>query len=202
MFAYACTPSGLQTSWKQGNHQPATVNKILVAVILPAEDSLLRIKLESKLSSDLKQIGYHAVSAREEFGILGLTRLGQEETYLALCENGIDAVMTLALMDIGKTENELQGRIQGYSNIYYYNRIWNYKRLYEEEPIINARQGKQQFMEAFLFDLQQLQPVYFSDTRSFSADAPANVLQHHTEVIFKDMMRKKVFIPRAKPRAA
>jgi hypothetical protein len=201
MCTFACTPTGIHTSWKQVNQQPATVNKILVAVILPEEDSMLRIKLESQLSSDLNRIGYRAVSAWEEFGILGLARLGQEETYLVLCENGIDAVLTLALMNTIKTEDQLHGRIQEYSNIYYYNRIWNYKRSYKKQLIGNPQREKQ-FMEAFLYDLAELQPVYFSDTHSFSGDAPASLLQHHAAAIFKDMMRKKVLIPKPKPRAA
>ena len=51
----------------------------------------------------MKTNGLIAVSALDEFGTGGLANLAQEETYVKLCNKGIDAVITIALLD-GKKE--------------------------------------------------------------------------------------------------
>jgi hypothetical protein len=202
ILGYACTPSAIHSSWTPVSRHPATVSKLLIAVILPEKDSLLRRKLELQFSADLNKMGYYAVSASQEFGKESLMKLEQEQTYLALCEKGIDAVMTIAVLDKVKGENELHGRMRGYSNIQYYNRIWNYKHAYKDEVLMKPADGKSLFMEVFVFDLKMLQPVYFADTPSFTPGVSETLLMSYARIIFNDMIKSRMLLRKPRPKAA
>ena len=101
----------------------------MVVGIIKDSSTALRKKMETHLVNDFRSVGYDAVSALEEFGVGGLAGLEQEETYIKLCNKGIDAVITIALLDRNKEKFYVPARVKYYSNLYYYNRIWNYNTI-------------------------------------------------------------------------
>jgi hypothetical protein len=193
-----CKRLPIQTSWKPVNPQPVIVNKILVAVILPEKDSALRKSLEEQLSADIDALGYYAVSSWHEFGRHGLMLPEQEQTYLRLCERGIDAVMTVALVDEGKQH---PAAVNQYSNLAYYNRIWSYRHLHLQDTM-PAANNNNVYLEALLFDLNRLQPVYFSKTRPFLSGTAKSSLKEYAKNIFKHMVKTRTLVRTPKSKAA
>lgn len=128
-----CSSPEVVTTWKEKGAQRA-YNKIMVVGIVNDSSLALRKFIEDSFVKDLQTMGYKAVSALEEFGTKGLTDMEQEATYLKLCNNGIDAVITIALLNEEKERHFTPSRIKYYSALYYYNRIWNYQNM-QAEPM-------------------------------------------------------------------
>ena len=141
----------------------------MVVGIVKDSSPALRKFIEDSFVQDLRSIGYNAVSALQEFGAKGLTDIEQEATYLKLCNNGIDAVITVALLDKEKERYHTPSRIKYYSGPYYYNRIWSYRHMQAEAiPASHFSNLETKYLwESILFDLQTLSPVYVAQTKSF-----------------------------------
>ena len=166
----------------------------MVVGIIKDSTAALRKDMEVHLANDLKNIGYNAVSALNEFGKGGLANLEQEETYIKLCNKGIDAVITIALLDRKKEKLYVPAKVKYSSGLYYYNRIWNYntiqadltsgKGVYEEST--------QYTWETILFDLQTFSPVYSAQTKTFDPASVKSMAHEYGQLIVANMIKQKV----------
>lgn len=189
---YGCTSSYIRTTWKAQHDSPGKYNKILVVGIIKDEDLTLRRQVEKHLTDDLKESGYNAVSALEEFDPKGLANLGQQETYIKLRNNGIDAVITIALIDKTKEKYHKPRNAYGYASTYYYNRIWNYPAIQAE--LVNGYypENNEFFWESILFDLNTLEPQYTVQTKSFKAGTAENIGHEYGKQIISKMIKEKI----------
>jgi hypothetical protein len=122
-------------------------------------------------------MGYIAVSALEEFGAGGLANLGQENTYLKLCNEGIDAVIVVAIVDNNK-ENHLSSRKSNtYPDNYYYDRIWNYKNIQADLAGENRGEHENYFWEAILFKLNTREAECTIQSRAFTSITNERILK-------------------------
>jgi len=168
IILYGCTSTHVTTIWKAQHFFPMKYNNILVVGIIKNENDSLRRELEKNFVVDLEGLGYHAVSAVHEFGPKGLADLRGEETYIRLCNRGIDAVITIALIDKRKEMTSKSHKATGYPGKYYYDRIWGYKNI-QSEFANGYPQSGDYFWETILFDLASLEPQSTIQTRSFNA---------------------------------
>ncbi|HET9433194.1 MAG TPA: hypothetical protein VFO37_05520, partial [Chitinophagaceae bacterium] len=172
-------------------HFPVSYSKIMTVGVIKDDNDSIRVRIEKSITADLKAIGYEAVSALEEFGPKGLTNLDQEETYLKLCNRGIDAVIIVALIDISKEKQFRTQKSYTYSDTYYYNRIWNYKNIQADLVKINSTVKSSCFWEAILFNLSTLEAECTIQSASFSL--PENNLAGQFErQIVKKMIKEKI----------
>ena len=165
LFA-GCLPQKTVTNWKTEHIIMPVPNKIMVVGIIKANNDSLRAEVETILVKNLKELGYNAVSALHEFGPKGLSNLGEESTYIKLCDNGIDAVLTFALIDKVKQTKYRPGNFSAGTSYYYYNRIWNYQKMQAILPGIDSAHGNY-LWESILFDLNALEPLCVIQTRPF-----------------------------------
>jgi hypothetical protein len=151
---HSCTTSKIISSWKAD--QPAAVpyNKIMVAAILYHRNDSLRLSMEKQVAAQLNTKGYYAVSTVEQFGRYGLEQLGQEATFLSLCDEGIDAVLTIAIVPESYSADMIKAAASRYSSAYYYDHIWNYHTI----TGINDKATDKFRWEMILFDVTQLKP--------------------------------------------
>ena len=154
--------SKLTTAWTNDASSPFHYRKILVAAIVDYQNDSLRLRLEQEVCNKLSALGYYAVASNEEFGPKGLKSLGQEATYLTLCENGIDAVMTIALLPARHRVAVNHRGDNKYTNGLYYDHIWNFHTT--QEPLLLP--GKLSW-ELILFDVTRLQPDIVLQTGLF-----------------------------------
>lgn len=199
VFLVQCAPRPVATSWKPGHVRPANYQRIMVVAILPQKDSLVRFKVEGDLTRKLKELGYQAVSASDEFGASGLANLGEEDTYLKLCNRGIDAVITAAM--IRKTsESYLHiGKPYLQANSYYYSRIWNYKKLQEDTAVISPQTDF--FWESILFDLASLEAAGTMRTHPFLKKDETKITRNLAGLIVWQMQKLKILSRQQKLRA-
>ena len=169
----------------------------MVVGIIKDSNIIMRKKMETHLVNDLKAIGYNAVAALDEFGNGGLAGLVQEETYIKLCNKGIDAVITIALLDRKKEKFYVPAKVKYYSNLYYYNRIWNYSTIQADLTLVTSMKGNyeestQFSWESILFDLQTLSPVYTVQTKTFDPASTETMAHEYGRMIVANMVKNKV----------
>ena len=189
-----CSSPSIVTKWKDKSLVDRNYHKILVVGIL--NDSLvdLRRNLEDHMVAELRTLGYDAVSALEEYGAGGLLKLEQEETYVSLCNKGIDAVISMALLDKGKQRHHLPSSVNDYSSQYYYNRIWSYRSMQAGQVISVGvtNYNKQIFWETLLFDLATLTPAYSAQTKTFPQASLQSSVHTYSKMFIAKMVKTKV----------
>ncbi len=190
----SCATSYTATSWKAQNLVSGPYSKIMVIGVIKSSDTTLRRKMEVNFVNDLRKLGYNAVSALEEYGPKGLSNLAQEATYVKLCSRGIDAIITIALLDKTKGDQEMNSGAKYYSDLYFYNHILNYKKMQADvtDTTGDHRTEKQLFLESILFDLQTLQPIYVFETKPFDETSFNSIQFNYGKVVIKDMLTRKI----------
>ena len=194
LFLCGCSSPSIITKWKDRSLVDRDYNKILVIGIL--KDSLVDIRrnMENNIADQLKSLGYTVVTALDEFGPGGLLKLEQEQTYTTLCNKGIDAVITIALLDKDKQHHHLPSKVNSYSSQYYYNRIWNYRSMQENQVVaVGVTSHDTEFLwEALLFDLATLTPAYSAQTKPFNASSLQSNVADDAKMFTANMVKNKV----------
>jgi len=182
-----CSSRHIITVWKANPGYKTGFNQVLVVAILPEEDSLLRKQIENETTLHLRSLGYPAVSALEHFGAKGLADMGQEYTYIKLCNSGIDLVLTIAFLHKEQEKYYPVGGSLIYQSSYYYNRIWNYKNIHAVEKT-NSREY---FYESILFDLATLQTLSVFHTHIFDKTEKMKIGNELTKHLPRKMQKEK-----------
>lgn len=191
MVFLGCSGSNKISVWKTQDTYPVRHNKLLVVGIV--KDSFLRRQMEEHFAGDLKNLGYLAVTALDQFGLKGLSQLSEEETYIKLCGEGIDAVITFVLIDETKERLLKAKRFNDNLNSLYYRRIWNYLSMRSDEVYFaNNNLQTHLFWEAMLFDLSTLQPVYLARTKSFASVSAEGLAHEYGKAIVANMVKNRV----------
>lgn len=162
-----CLSKKIYTAWKVQHTLPATHRKILVAVIPNDKKDSLKLKIGDGLVRNLGELGYNTVTIKGEFGPGGLSNLSQEATFIKLCDKGIDAVLTMTLINHTKFAEDKSGKFPINTSYYYYNRIWNYQKM--QADLSEAESSKTRYIwECILFDLYTLEPLCVIQTKPFN----------------------------------
>jgi hypothetical protein len=150
-----CSANRTVTTWKTQHIIASGYQRIMVVAILPDEDSLTRDNIETSFTNTLSNLGYKAVTALSQFGRSGLRNLGEDETYIKVREKGIDAVITVALVNKTKETSHLPVASHNYRNNFFFNRIFQYKDNLTQPG--NNTKDEQYYWECLLFDLAKLE---------------------------------------------
>lgn len=189
LFCLGCGNPRITATWKTDPIFRERYFRILVIAVLPEGDSVLRRSIEMEAARSLSSYGYYAISAVSTFGARGLAAGSQEDTYLKLCNNGIDAVMTFAL--VPENENLYAGTSQYlHPSSYYYNRMWNYKKM--QTGLNYSRTETNYFWETIVFDLVTLQAIGMIRTRSFSDYQHNKINNELTNLVLQRMVKEKI----------
>jgi hypothetical protein len=197
VFLFSCSRRTVITTWKASTisfSNPYAFDKILVTGMVQDTTLAMRRQMERYFADGLKQLGYNAVAYTDEFGPRGLLRLHQEQMYQKLSGNGIDVVLTIALIDTKKEKQDMPARMKYYSNLYYYNRIWNYQKI-QAAPLSRTDASEKSgpvVWECVLFDLVTLQPLYAIQSRSVPGAFTEKEAQHYAAEMITLLVKKKV----------
>jgi hypothetical protein len=161
-----------------------------IGVIEGDNDSIQKC-IEKSITADLKNIGYSAVSALEEFGPKGLSGLGQQKTYLKLCNLGIDAVIIVTLIDETREKQFRTRKSYAYPDNYYYSRIWNYKNIQADLTDKKSNMKSGYFWEAILFNLSTLEAECTIQS-SFFKSPDNSVADQFEKQVVKKMIKEKI----------
>ncbi|MEP7254635.1 MAG: hypothetical protein ABI666_02610 [Ferruginibacter sp.] len=197
-FLLSCSSTKITSSWKAENTGTKIYHNIMVWGILTEKDSALREKMETHLVNDLAGKGYHAISSLNVLGSKVYRKLSEKEIVDQFKNSGVDAVITIVLLDKSKEQVYVPASIinnpaafdhvdRYYSNIYdkvfspgYYVTTTNY------------------FWESNLFEVSADKLVYSVRTKSFDPSSTGIQAHENGVSILKDMLKKKVILDRVK----
>jgi len=168
---------------------PSSYHRVMVVAILPDEDSIVRDQIETSFSTALANMGYNTVTAISEFGRTGLKNLGEDETYKKLYDKGIDAVVTVALVNKTKESSGTPVAARTYRNNFYFNRIFQYKDNLTQPG--NNSLFEEYYWECILFDLNKLEASIAVQTPPSSKPAQLKMGDQLARHLVRRMAREK-----------
>ena len=197
LLAVGCAPvSKITTSWKAESATPQKYDKILVLGLINEPDRTIREKMEEHIVGDLKDKGYNAVCACNEFNPKEFENLSEKQALDKLGNSGIDAVLTIVLLDKEREKYYVPGRVYYSPYAAYQGRFWGYYttmygRVYE--PGYYAVDTKY-FWESNFYSLGDKKLLYSAQSRSFDPGS-AKVLAHsYGQMIVNDMTKQNILL--------
>jgi hypothetical protein len=169
VMAAGCSTSKITTFWKAENTVPQSYNKIMVLGLIREADRTIQENMENHLVGDLKELGYNAVSSLQEYGPRAFDNMNEEAAIDKLKNSGVDAVITIVLLDKKKESRYVPGNMYYSPYGYYYNRFWGYRtalyhRIYEPDYYVT---DTKYFWESNLYEMVNQKLVYSVQTQTF-----------------------------------
>jgi hypothetical protein len=194
-FIFSCSSTKINSSWKAENTQAKTYHNIMIWGLMTEKDSSLRKQMETHLMNDLISKGYHAVSSMDVYKTKAYKKLAANEILAEFKSTGIDAVITIALLNKEKEERYYPGGFfnepaNNYGGLdKYYSGI--YERVFTPGYYITTTRY---FWESSLFEVRGEKMIYSVQTGSFDPINTERLAHENGLKIVKDMIRKKVIL--------
>ncbi|ULQ57605.1 hypothetical protein KJS94_05250 [Flavihumibacter rivuli] len=196
LLASCGSSSKITSTWKAPDVQPGTYDKIMVVGLIADPDRSIREKMEEHLVGDLRNLGYNAVAASSEFGPKAFEGIKENEALQMLKDKGIEAVMTIILLDKTKERYYVPGNIY-YSPYGIYQRYWYpyystmYGRIYS--PGYYATDTKY-FWESnfYSFSAGTTTLLYSAQSQSFDPSSVSTLGHEYGLAIINDMVSSNV----------
>jgi hypothetical protein len=195
LIAVGCATTKITTSWKAKDAVPQKYNKIMVLGLIRTADRTIQEKMENHMVGDLKNLGYNAVSSLQEYGPKAFDKMDEEAALAKLKNSGVDAVITIVLLNKEREKSYVPGHIYYYSPYgYYYNNFWGYRtalyhRIYEPGYyVVNTRY----FWESNLYDMSTQKLIYSVQTQSFDPANSESLAHEYGQMIIKNMVQQNV----------
>ncbi|MFI5139918.1 MAG: hypothetical protein ACHQIM_19005, partial [Sphingobacteriales bacterium] len=151
--------------------------------------------MENHFVNDLKDLGYNAVSSLQEYGPKAFDQMDEAAALAKLKNSGVDAVITIVLLDKQKEKSYVPGGIFYYSPYgYYHNSFWGYRtalyhRIYEPGYYVV---DTKYFWESNLYDMSTQQLMYSVQTESFDPANSESLAHEYGQIIVKNMVEQNV----------
>jgi hypothetical protein len=194
-----CGPSStITSSWKADNVQAGKFKKVVVVGIIREADRTLRESMEQHMAADLRDLGYDASCSCDEFNPKTFENMGEEQVISKMRNSGVDAVLTVVLLDKTKERYYVPGRVRYTPYVVYHNRFWIYSRTVYDRIYTEGyyAENTKYFWETNLYDLTESgqQLVYSAQSQSFDPVSSENFGHEYGQMIAKDMVAKNVLV--------
>ena len=190
LLASACSSSRITTSWKAKDATPLKYKNILVLGLIPEKDRRIQERMEQHVAGDLTDLGYNAISALQEYGPKTFDGLSEKEVIQMLANKGVDAIVTIVLIDKKKERKYIPGR--SYSSGEFWNYIGSRNRMIYE-PGYYVTDTKY-FWESNFYEMQNQALLYSVQTRSFSPETTDAMSHEYGRLIVNDMVKQKILL--------
>lgn len=190
-----CGTSKITSAWKAHDETASIYNKILILGLIRESDRSTQENMENHFVGDLKELGYNAVSSLQEYGPKAFDKMDENAALDKLKNSGIDAVITIVLLDKQKEKNYVPGRLSYSPYGYYYNYFWGYRttlynRIYE--PGYYTTDTKY-FWESNLYDMKTQKLIYSVQTQSFNPSTTEIMGHEYGKMIVRNMVKQNIF---------
>jgi len=189
-----CSTSRITSTWKSEDIVSKKYNKIMVLGLIREADRSIQENMENHLAGDLQALGYNAVSSLKEYGPKAFDKIDEDDAVNALKNSGIDAVLTIVLLDKAKERKYVPGNLYYSPYGYYYNRFWGYRvalyhRIYETGYYAT---DTRYFWESNLYDMATQKLIYSVQTQSFDPASSESMGHEYGQMIVKDMVKNNI----------
>jgi hypothetical protein len=194
LIGAGCTSSRITSSWKAENITSQKYKKVMVVGLIRDADRRIQENMENHFVGDLKDLGYDAVSSLKEYGPKAFENMTEVVALDKIKTSGVDAVITIVLLDKEKERNYVPGRVY-YSPYYYYQRrFWGYygtlnRRIYEPGYYVT---NTRYFWESNLYDMNSDSLMYSVQTQSFTPADAESLGHEYGKLIVKNMVKQNI----------
>ncbi len=166
----------------------------MVVALLPDRDRDLRQNMENHLVGDLKDHGYQAVSSLSELGPKSFENMTEQEALDEINHYGVDAVLTVVLLDKKRERYYVPSRIYYSPYIVYQRHFWGYyttihSRIYTPGYYI---QNTDFFWESNFYDMESRDLLYSVQTESFDPASAATLSHEYGKLIVDDLAKQGI----------
>lgn len=197
LLLIACNSTRITSSWKANNIQYREYKKVLVLGLINDPDRTIREKMEEHLVGDLKDLGYNAVCSCDEYNPKAFENLKEAEALSRLRNSGIDAVLTVVLLDKEKERYYVPGRVYYSPYAIYHNRFWGYyTTMYDRvySPGYYTTDTKY-FWESNFYNLDKgPELLYSAQSQSFEPASTQSLSHEYGQLIVKDMAKNNILV--------
>lgn len=184
----------ITSTWKAAGISADNYHKVMVLGIIREADRNVRIQMENRLLTGLKDLGYNAFSAYQVYGPQMFQNTSEQEANKQLAGDGVDAVLTVVLLDKQRERYYAPGRVVYSPYVIYQNRVWGYYRmLYTriDEPDY-YQESTRYFWESNLYDLKTNQLLFSVQTQSFDPSSVDELAKDYGQKIISTMVQNNV----------
>lgn len=191
----SCTSSKITSTWKAENIQPVAYKKILVLGLINEPDRTVRENMETNIVAQLNGLGYTAVCSCDEFGPTSFLQMTEKEALAKLNNSGIDAVLTVVLLEKTKERQYVPGRVINQPIAYGYDRFWGYYHtmyglVYTPGYYVT---NTRYFWETNFYKMESTnQLLYSASSQSFDPPDAKTLSSEYAGMIIKNMMKWNV----------
>ncbi len=189
-----CSSSRITHSWKAEAIPQKNYDKIMVVGLILYNDRNLREKMENHLVGDLSERGYTAVSSLKEYGPKSFENMKEDEVIQKLHKSGVDAVVTIVLLDKKRERYYMPGRIH-YSPFtkYQYNFPGYYNTLYDRVYSRDYYQmDTKYFWESNFYSIHSNELLYSVQTESFDPDSAESLAHEYGKLIVTNLAKQQI----------
>ena len=186
--------SYITSSWKAANSTLKNYKKIVVVGLIRETDRSMREIMEQHIVGDLKDLGYNAVCSCDEYNPKTFEGMSEQQAVEKLRTAGVDAVLTIVLLDKMKERYYVPGRVYyspyyvNHNHFYGYYRTM-YDRIYTEGYYVD---NTKYFWESNLYDMESNQLVYSAQSQSFDPASAESLGHEYGLMIVKNMVKNNV----------
>lgn len=144
----------------------------------------------------MKNQGYNAVSAMEDFKPKAFEKVSEDQLAVKLKSTGYDAVITTALLDKTKEENYQPGTARLQPIGIYYSRFGRYystvyDRVYTPGYYTTSTDY---FLECNLYDIKNGDLIYSVQTKTYDPSSASSLASDNSKKIVQDLKDKGVLM--------
>lgn len=172
----------------------------MVLGLINEPDRTIREKMEQHVADDLKTLGYNAICSCNEFDPKTFENMSEKQALDKLSNSGVDAVLTIVLLDKSKERYYVPGKVYYTPYAVYHNRFWGYYRTMYNRVYTPGYyvENTQYFWESNFYSLDGKELIYSAQSRSFDP-SNAQVMGHeYGQMIIKDMVKKNILSSQVK----
>jgi hypothetical protein len=168
----------------------------MVLGLIHERNRALQTFMENHMIDDLKGLGYNAVSSLQEYGPKAFDKMDEASAIDKIRTSGVDAVITIVLLDKERERNYVPGHVTYSPYGYYHDIFWGYRvalsnRIYEPGYyVVNTRY----FWESNLYEMTAQKLVYSVQTQSFDPADAESLAHQYGQMIIRNMVEQKVLI--------
>jgi hypothetical protein len=195
------TTSMITHTWKAQDIGTRKYNKIVVVGLIRDADRSMRERMEMHMVGDLKELGYDAVCSCDQYNPKAFENLTEQQAIDRLKNSGVDAVITIVLLNKTKEKYYVPGNITYSPYSIYYNQFWGYyrtmsSRVYTEGYYL--AEDTKYFWETNFYDLNKDQLVYSAQSQSFDPASAETLGHEYGQLLIKDMVKNNLLVDQKK----
>ena len=197
-FFSACSSTRITQSWKSDSIPTANYQRILVVALISENDRSIREQMEQHFVADLRDLGYNAVSSFQEHGPKFFLQKNEEDVIRQLSQSGVDAVISIVLLDKEKERRYVPGNVVYSPFVYYHSRFWRYYgmmqyRIYQPGYYVT---DTRYFWESNFYAAAGERLIYSAQTRSFDPSSTSGMAHEYGKKVIEDMVGKGILMRR------